>query len=71
MKTAQFTEALREAMSYLWENPEKSSAMGRLAKVRYWQYFTSEKMVNSYIDLYETLLRKKSINHIAKSSLQK
>lgn len=50
--------ALRQAMKYLWENPEKASEMGRLAESRYWQYFTSDKMVNSYVDLYENLLNK-------------
>ena len=51
--------ALREAMNYLWENPERAYAMGRSAEARYWQYFTSDKMVNSYVDLYQTLLKNK------------
>lgn len=50
--------ALREAMKYLWENPKKAYQMGRLAESRYWQYFTSDQMVNSYVDLYERLLSK-------------
>jgi rhamnosyl/mannosyltransferase len=50
--------ALRQAMQYLWLNPEVSVEMGRNAEVRYWQYFAAERMVLSYIDLYESLLEK-------------
>lgn len=47
--------ALRQAMRYLWENPEHAAEMGRMAEVRYWKYFTAEKMVRSYVDLYSEL----------------
>lgn len=44
--------ALRQAMQYLWEHPEKAIVMGQRAEQRYWQYFTADKMVRSYVDLY-------------------
>jgi glycosyltransferase involved in cell wall biosynthesis len=50
--------ALRQAMRYLWENPDRAAEMGRMAEVRYWNYFTAEKMVRSYVDLYSELMRK-------------
>lgn len=48
---------LREAMQFIWENPVIASEMGRKAEQRYQQYFTSEKMVSSYVDVYRDLLR--------------
>lgn len=48
-------DALRDAMRYLWENPEEAAAMGQRASKRYWTYFTADKMVKSYIDLYEEI----------------
>ena len=49
--------ALRQAMRYLWEHPEKAAAMGKLAEERYWKHFTAEQMVRSYVDLYSDLVR--------------
>lgn len=51
-------EALREAMKYLWEHPEKAAEMGRRAEERYWRYFTADHMVRTYADLYIDLLKK-------------
>jgi rhamnosyl/mannosyltransferase len=48
--------ALRQAMTYLWENPERAEEMGRRAEERYLQFFTSEQMVKSYVDLYKELI---------------
>ena len=48
--------ALRQAMTYLWEHPEKTAKMGRRAEQRYWQYFTAEQMVKSYAHLYAELI---------------
>jgi glycosyltransferase involved in cell wall biosynthesis len=53
--------ALRQAMVYLWEHPIRAAEMGRCAEERYLQYFTAEKMVNSYVDLYKELLNVKSL----------
>lgn len=49
--------ALRQAMSYLWEYPEEAANMGRRAEERYWEHFTAEQMVKSYVDLYDDLAR--------------
>lgn len=48
--------ALRQAMEYLWHHPTEATQMGKRAEERYWQHFTAQKMVNSYVDLYEELL---------------
>jgi rhamnosyl/mannosyltransferase len=48
--------ALRQAMIYLWEHPKQASEMGERAEQRYWQYFTAEKMVRSYVDLYKAIV---------------
>ncbi len=48
-------EALRQAMSYLWHHPDVAAEMGRTAEARYWQLFTAERMVASYVDLYTNL----------------
>lgn len=47
--------ALRQAMQYLWENPEQAAEMGRRAEARYWAHFTADRMVRSYVDLYGDL----------------
>lgn len=47
---------LKEAMDFLWENPEESIRMGKNAAARYKNLFTSEGMVNSYFDLYSRLI---------------
>lgn len=48
-------EAFRRAMRYLWEHPQESEAMGTRAAKRYWTHFTAEKMVRSYVDLYQEI----------------
>lgn len=50
--------ALRQAMRYLWEHPDEAAAMGRRAEERYWQLFTAEQMVKSYVELYRELAEK-------------
>lgn len=50
--------ALRQAMRYLWEHPEEAAEMGRRAEKRYWDHFTADQMVKSYVDLYQTLVSK-------------
>ena len=49
--------AFRQAMQYLWEHPEEAAEMGKRAEERYWKYFTADKMVKSYVDLYGDLAR--------------
>lgn len=49
--------ALRQAMDYLWNNPQEAAAMGQRAEARYWKLFTSEQMAQSYVALYKKLLQ--------------
>ena len=44
--------ALKNAMLWLLENPERAAAMGRCAEERYWAQFTGSKMAEAYRDLY-------------------
>ena len=53
-------KALRQAMTYLWEHPEQAVEMGKRAERRYWQFFTADQMVKSYIELYHDVLDGKS-----------
>jgi O-antigen biosynthesis rhamnosyltransferase len=48
--------AFREAMRFLWDNPNAAAEMGRRAEQRYWDIFTADRMVASYVDLYKELL---------------
>ena len=50
-------KALGQAMQYLWEHAAEAAEMGRHAEERYWQFFTAEQMVKSYVDLYGELVR--------------
>ena len=50
--------ALRHAMQTLWENPELAAQMGGKAEERYWELFTADKMVASYVDLYRKLIKR-------------
>jgi rhamnosyl/mannosyltransferase len=47
--------ALREAMSFLWNNQTMALVMGTHSETRYWQYFTSELMSLKYATLYREL----------------
>jgi rhamnosyl/mannosyltransferase len=48
--------ALRQAMDYLWNNPNEAAAMGRCAEVRYSKLFTGKQMAEAYVKLYGKLL---------------
>jgi rhamnosyl/mannosyltransferase len=48
--------ALRQAMRFLWEQPEVAAEMGRRAEERYWQHFTADRMVKSYVELYQAVV---------------
>lgn len=50
--------ALRIAMDKLWDNVELSEKFGHNARNRYLENFTSEKMVSSYINLYNEIIDK-------------
>ncbi len=47
--------ALRQAMRYLWENPEIAKEMGIRAGERYEKIFTADQMVEQYVRLYREL----------------
>lgn len=49
------SDALRSAMQFLWNNEEAARKMGYEAERRYWELFTAQKMVDSYVALYEQL----------------
>lgn len=51
--------ALRQAMQFLWENPQTTTAFGQSAEQRYWDYFTADQMVTAYMELYSTLIRER------------
>lgn len=48
--------ALRQAMQYLWQHPQRAAEMGKNAEARYWKYFTADKMVEAYARLYRELV---------------
>jgi rhamnosyl/mannosyltransferase len=50
--------ALREAVKWLWDHPDEARQMGERAAARYQTYFTADKMLDSYIQVYQDLLRK-------------
>ena len=52
--------ALSQAMHWLWNHPVDAAAMGVKAEQRYWRLFTSDKMVNKYVDIYQRLTHKKN-----------
>jgi O-antigen biosynthesis rhamnosyltransferase len=47
--------ALRQAIQYLWIHPDKVAEMGARAEERYWEHFTAEQMVKSYVNIYSDL----------------
>ena len=48
--------ALKQAMIYLWQHPDEALAMGKRAEIQYQTYFTADRMVKSYIDIYHELV---------------
>jgi len=52
---------LVSAMTFLWNHPEEAHRMGKNARIRYNQLFTSEMMAKSYLDVYRQVL-KNSLN---------
>jgi len=49
--------ALRNAMRYLWENPEITALMGKEAKARYLNLFTASTMVEQYVKAYKEIAK--------------
>jgi glycosyltransferase involved in cell wall biosynthesis len=50
--------ALRQAMDYLWNNPKEVVIMGRNAEARYLKLFTTERMAESYVNIYNDLTKR-------------
>lgn len=48
-------EAIRQAMSTLWDNPALARQMGEKAEERYWNVFSIDKMAKAYAELYQRL----------------
>jgi glycosyltransferase involved in cell wall biosynthesis len=56
--------ALRQAMQWLCEHPQRASEMGAQAFKRYRHHFTAEKMVNAYAQIYRELIEgQKQVPH--------
>ncbi|WP_322740275.1 glycosyltransferase family 4 protein [Serratia grimesii] len=51
-------QSLRTAMTALWQNPELAQIYGENAAKRFQALFTSERMAESYIELYQQLINK-------------
>ena len=47
--------ALRQAMQWLCDHPQRAAEMGAQALKRYREHFTAEKMVNAYAQMYREL----------------
>jgi rhamnosyl/mannosyltransferase len=53
-------EALRAAMTRLWNDPQMAQEMGQRAEARYWQLFTSAQMADNYARLYQELVARRA-----------
>jgi rhamnosyl/mannosyltransferase len=51
-------QAMRTAMTTLWQDPELAQRYGENAAKRFQALFTSERMAESYIELYQQLINK-------------
>ena len=49
--------SLRSAIIQLWDHPSQAGTMGDKAKERFDSLFTAERMVDSYMQLYQRLLQ--------------
>jgi glycosyltransferase involved in cell wall biosynthesis len=49
-------QALRAAMTALWDDPHMAAEMGRRAEARYWRLFTSTQMAEDYVRLYQDVV---------------
>ncbi|PIF21353.1 glycosyltransferase family 4 protein [Candidatus Pantoea floridensis] len=49
-------KALREAMDRIWNHPEQAKTYGEAAHERFESLFTADRMIESYTNLYKSLL---------------
>jgi rhamnosyl/mannosyltransferase len=59
------SDALREAMRKLWDNPRLAGEMGERAEARYRELFTSDQMAASYTALYHELVARRAEGTVA------
>ncbi|WP_328517920.1 glycosyltransferase [Citrobacter enshiensis] len=52
--------ALRSAMIQLWENEDLAKQYGENAKTRFYELFTSQKMIKGYHSIYNAMISKNS-----------
>jgi glycosyltransferase involved in cell wall biosynthesis len=50
------SSSLRTAIVCIWSDPIKANEMGRNARIRFEKYFTAEKMVGSYMKIYNRVI---------------
>lgn len=53
--------SLSEALVSLWEKPALAAQMGQNAKARFEQFFTADKMIDSYMSLYHKVIAEHSV----------
>jgi len=58
-------EALADALNHLLKNPKLVEIMGRKGQARFHEMFTLEKMINSHLNLYTSLLEKAPSKNLA------
>lgn len=49
--------SFRNAMSFIWNNPQRALTMGQEAEARYWTLFTGHHMVSQYEKLYINVIK--------------
>ena len=50
-------QVLATAMNHMIANPEQAAALGRNARNRYLNLFTSDRMCAEYVDLYNRIMK--------------
>ncbi|WP_033570731.1 glycosyltransferase family 4 protein [Dickeya undicola] len=54
------SQHLSNALQYLWSHVDVAMNMGEQARIRFLEHFTAEKMIDSYMELYENLIKKRN-----------
>ncbi len=49
-------KAFSDAMTWLWEHPERAKEMGVRAEQRYWAHFTAKHMAQEYARIYQQVM---------------
>ncbi|RAT17678.1 glycosyl transferase family 1 [Lonsdalea populi] len=56
------SDALKKAMATLWDNPSLAKEYGEKAFARFDHLFTSERMAQSYIELYHEVMENRNVS---------